>query len=445
MTTLVFLEHHEGELQKGALGVLAKAASLGGDVAGVVLGSGVDDVAATAGDYGAATVYVVDDPALEAPLPQPRVDALAAVVRETGAETVLFARLGARRRRRRRARGAARRRAQLGSHRPRARGRRARRQARRRSATRSSSTSAGRATPRSRSSAPARSSRPRPAGGAEVEDVAGVVQDFSTQARDGRAGARGGERAVDRGCRRDRRRRPRPRRARGLRARRGARGGARRRGRRDARGRRRRLVSVLGAGRPDRQVRVAEALRRARDLGRDPAQGRHAELRDDRRDQQGRERADLRLRRLRHRRRGRGRSYRSWPSSCARARPDDEREQIRAADFPPPFSSAEAIAAPTDAADERIEVGVLIVGGGPGGLACAIRLGQLLEDDPRAAPSASATSRSRWSRRASSRARICSRAPWSTPARCAGCSRAARPACGIPNYGEVPGGGASTC
>ena len=29
MKTLVFLEHHDGELQKGALGVLAKAASLG--------------------------------------------------------------------------------------------------------------------------------------------------------------------------------------------------------------------------------------------------------------------------------------------------------------------------------------------------------------------------------------------------------------------------------
>ena len=49
MSTLVFLEHHEGELLKPALGVLSKAAELGGDVAGVVLGSGVRDLAPQAG------------------------------------------------------------------------------------------------------------------------------------------------------------------------------------------------------------------------------------------------------------------------------------------------------------------------------------------------------------------------------------------------------------
>jgi electron transfer flavoprotein alpha subunit len=91
MTTLVFLESHDGELTKGALGVLGKAASLGGDVAGAVLGSGVGAAASAAGAYGASTVYVVDDEALSAPLPQPRVDALEAVVRESGADTVLFA------------------------------------------------------------------------------------------------------------------------------------------------------------------------------------------------------------------------------------------------------------------------------------------------------------------------------------------------------------------
>jgi electron transfer flavoprotein alpha subunit len=87
----VFLEHHDGELQKGSLGALGKAAQLGDDVAGVVLGSGVKELAAQAGRFGAKRVFVADDPALEAPLPQPRVDALAQLVREQGVDTVLFA------------------------------------------------------------------------------------------------------------------------------------------------------------------------------------------------------------------------------------------------------------------------------------------------------------------------------------------------------------------
>jgi electron-transferring-flavoprotein dehydrogenase len=55
---------------------------------------------------------------------------------------------------------------------------------------------------------------------------------------------------------------------------------------------------------------------------------------------------------------------------------------VRPADFPPPFSSSDVVGAPTDAPDERIDVGILIVGAGPGGLACAVRLGQLLEEHP---------------------------------------------------------------
>jgi electron transfer flavoprotein alpha subunit len=90
MATLVFLEDHEGELVRGSLGVLSKAAQLGGDVAAVVAGSGVKELAAQAGRHGAATVYAADDPALAAPLPQPRVDVLAKLVRDEGFDTVLF-------------------------------------------------------------------------------------------------------------------------------------------------------------------------------------------------------------------------------------------------------------------------------------------------------------------------------------------------------------------
>jgi electron-transferring-flavoprotein dehydrogenase len=57
----------------------------------------------------------------------------------------------------------------------------------------------------------------------------------------------------------------------------------------------------------------------------------------------------------------------------------------RPSNFPPPFNAADFVSPPTDAVDERIEVGVLIVGAGPAGLACAIRLGQLLEGDPETA------------------------------------------------------------
>jgi electron-transferring-flavoprotein dehydrogenase len=55
---------------------------------------------------------------------------------------------------------------------------------------------------------------------------------------------------------------------------------------------------------------------------------------------------------------------------------------IRPADFPPPFDPEEFVAEPSDPADERIEVGALVVGAGPAGLSAAIRLAQLLEERP---------------------------------------------------------------
>ncbi|MGB2874600.1 MAG: electron-transfer flavoprotein:ubiquinone oxidoreductase [Gaiellaceae bacterium] len=58
---------------------------------------------------------------------------------------------------------------------------------------------------------------------------------------------------------------------------------------------------------------------------------------------------------------------------------------MKPSDYPPPFDVSEFVAEPTDPEGERIEVGVLIVGAGPAGLACAIRLGQLLEGAPEVA------------------------------------------------------------
>ena len=91
MRILVFLEHAGSEIQKNNLGVLAKAAALGAEVSGVLLGQGVAGLVEQAGRYGATTVYVADDAALAAPLPQPRVDVLAQLQAEQGFDAILFA------------------------------------------------------------------------------------------------------------------------------------------------------------------------------------------------------------------------------------------------------------------------------------------------------------------------------------------------------------------
>jgi electron-transferring-flavoprotein dehydrogenase len=57
--------------------------------------------------------------------------------------------------------------------------------------------------------------------------------------------------------------------------------------------------------------------------------------------------------------------------------------QVSPADFPPPVEvEKEFVKRSLDGEDERIEIGVAIVGGGAAGLACANRLLQLLADDP---------------------------------------------------------------
>src|SRR5215216_5396585 len=55
---------------------------------------------------------------------------------------------------------------------------------------------------------------------------------------------------------------------------------------------------------------------------------------------------------------------------------------IAPVEYPPPVEPAEEfVTGITDPEDERIEVGVAIVGGGPAGLACANRLMQLLAEE----------------------------------------------------------------
>jgi electron transfer flavoprotein alpha subunit len=90
MKTLVFLEHHEHHVSPGSLGVLSHAAALDPEVAAVLVGD--DQLAAPVAEAarcGAATVFTAVD-AYPSPLPGPRVDVLAHLVRERGYDTLLF-------------------------------------------------------------------------------------------------------------------------------------------------------------------------------------------------------------------------------------------------------------------------------------------------------------------------------------------------------------------
>jgi electron transfer flavoprotein alpha subunit len=91
MSLLVFLEHHDQALTPGSLGVLTRAAALDPDVAAVLVGG--DDLVALAreaGRHGAATVFHATDVSAS-PLPGPRIDVLADLVRRIpGFDTILL-------------------------------------------------------------------------------------------------------------------------------------------------------------------------------------------------------------------------------------------------------------------------------------------------------------------------------------------------------------------
>ena len=377
--TLVFLEHHEGAIQKGSLGVLTKAVQLGG-ADGVVIGSGVRAAGESAGAYGAATVWVADDARLAAPLPQPRVDVLAKLVRDEGYDTVLFAQsvLAA----------------------DVAAGLAVRLEAglnwdlvdltadgtgKRPALADSVYVEVGWSSPvRIAIFRSGTFDASETGGSAEVKDAAVELEDFSTLAEmvEQAHAEQQGPSIEDADV---------------------IVAGGRGLGEPEKFALAEELAQALGGavaatravvdagwypysaqvGQTGKTV-AAEALRRARHLRRDPAQGRHAGLERDRRDQQGRERADLRVLRPRRRRRP-ARDRPEADRARARSQGLTDLVSVRPSDFPPPWWTSEAIGAPTDPVDERIEVGFLIVGAGPAGLAAAIRLGQLLEEHPETA------------------------------------------------------------
>jgi electron transfer flavoprotein alpha subunit len=87
--TLVLLEQRGGGLHPDGLGLLHHAVSIGYDVAGVVLGE--DAASCSRSASGVRLVYAGDAPELADPLPQARAEALAELVRRTGADNVLLA------------------------------------------------------------------------------------------------------------------------------------------------------------------------------------------------------------------------------------------------------------------------------------------------------------------------------------------------------------------
>src|SRR5262245_41739762 len=92
---LVYIEHAHGKLLKSSLvavhaGVEA-AKKDGGDVAALVLGSGVDAIANEVGGYGVKQVLVVDDARLKDYVADIYAKAVAHVAKDKGATTVIGA------------------------------------------------------------------------------------------------------------------------------------------------------------------------------------------------------------------------------------------------------------------------------------------------------------------------------------------------------------------
>ncbi|MEA2286874.1 MAG: electron transfer flavoprotein alpha subunit [Solirubrobacteraceae bacterium] len=90
MAALVFVEERDGELVAGSLGLLSKARDLGLEPVALLSGADVRRHADHLARYGATRVIVAEDPSLAGPLPQPRVDVVAAALQGGGFDTVLF-------------------------------------------------------------------------------------------------------------------------------------------------------------------------------------------------------------------------------------------------------------------------------------------------------------------------------------------------------------------
>jgi len=88
---LVLIEHDRQQVKRPSLHAITLARQLTDDYALLVLGHGLDEIAASFVSYGGSAVMVADDPALAEPLADRYAIVIAAAARKNGAQTVLGA------------------------------------------------------------------------------------------------------------------------------------------------------------------------------------------------------------------------------------------------------------------------------------------------------------------------------------------------------------------
>jgi electron transfer flavoprotein alpha subunit len=89
MKTLVYIDHFKGEVQPASWEALGLAKSLG-TASAVVFGSGLDEIAKSAFEYGADEVFVADDPALTDYRAEPYAFTLSALASAQSPDLILF-------------------------------------------------------------------------------------------------------------------------------------------------------------------------------------------------------------------------------------------------------------------------------------------------------------------------------------------------------------------
>ena len=87
--TLVLIELDRQQVKRPSLHAITLARELGGEYALLILGSGLDEIAASLVAYGASAVVVADDPALAEPLADRYASVIADVARQRNVKTLL--------------------------------------------------------------------------------------------------------------------------------------------------------------------------------------------------------------------------------------------------------------------------------------------------------------------------------------------------------------------